>query len=733
MNEFIEQFIVESRELIEQALGTLSVLEQSPRDKERIDEIFRAFHTLKGSAGIVDFTAMEQAVHALESGLSEARSGADPISSQLIGNCVACLDQVSRWLDIMERTGELPADAQAQASAIVARIDSPDGPALGIATKTDTLESWVVNASSRHPEHKAQAKTAVQFTPAADCFFKGQDPLALIASLPGLLSVDMVPVNEWPPLDVLDPFECVSVLTALVDSSIDDARKHLGTHAEQCEFVSLSASGPEVLERRLSPSARKLLEAQIALVSNVDTQHFVGCVASAGIVAGNVLRHHGYDAVADLIVGATEESLRNNSPRQLEDQIRQALALRAEINVEPNIEQISTTAEALPRTLRIETERVDLLVRLTGELTVVKNAIGHAVKRKWSEPDAQLSALKEHHGVLERLIGELQKSVLGMRVLPLRTVLQRFPRVIREMSKSLGKPANIVIEGDHTEADKAIVEMLFEPLLHVVRNAMDHGVETAEVRTQKNKPAVATIHMRASRQGDHVIIEVADDGSGIDVERIRLVAKQRGIVAADVLEQITDEEAIDLIFAPGFTTASQVTELSGRGVGMDAVRMTVERIGGRVAIASRSSQGTTVTFTLPYSVMMTDVMSVEAGGQLYGIPLDAVVETLRVSLDKISAVGAAKVLVHRNRTIPVFELPKILQSQDSLQVENEVTVVVATIAGQWGGFQVDRLGDRLAVMLKPLDGLLANTPGIAGTTIMGDGRVLLVLDLAGVL
>ncbi len=237
--------------------------------------------------------------------------------------------------------------------------------------------------------------------------------------------------------------------------------------------------------------------------------------------------------------------------------------------------------------------------------------------------------------MLERLISELQASVLNMRVLPLRSVLQRFPRIVREMSLTVGKPLRLEIVGEDTEADKAIVEMLFEPLLHLVRNAIDHGVESAELRTARRKPAAAVLHIRAARQGDQVLIEIQDDGGGVDVDRVRQVAQDRGLVSPEHLGTMTEESIVELIFAPGFSTAAKLTELSGRGVGMDAVRVAVERVGGRVSIHSRQGLGTTIRILLPFSVMMTRVMTVEAGDQIFGIPLDAIVETIRVPRDSI--------------------------------------------------------------------------------------------------
>ena len=270
-----------------------------------------------------------------------------------------------------------------------------------------------------------------------------------------------------------------------------------------------------------------------------------------------------------------------------------------------------------------------------------------------------------------------------------------------------------------------------EPLLHVLRNGLDHGLEDASERAALGKPATATIHLRAERQGEHVVVEVEDDGRGVDVARVRDVAHQRGVAPEAAIAAMSDEEAISLIFSPGFSTANQVTDLSGRGVGMDVVRTTIERLGGRVSISSEPQRGTTVRFTLPFTVMMTQVLTVEAAGQVFGVPLEAVVETVRVGRNAISPVGAARAMVLRGRTLPVIDLAQALGDQ-ARPSEGDANVLIVAVAGQLGGLEVDRLGERMDVMLKPPEGLLAGIPGIDGTTLLGDGRVLVVLDLGTV-
>jgi len=611
MNEFLEQFVLESRELVEQATADLLALEKAPHDAARMDSVFRAFHTLKGGAGIVDFIAMEHAVHAAEDGLAAVRSGERTMTAALVGDCLACLDQVVQWLDAIDRTGELPASAAA--SAIIARFAS---------------------------------------------------------------------------------------------------------------------GAPQESARALSADGRSVLEAQVALLDAFTPQGWEGRVTSAARVAANVLASAGDGSWAELLQHAAETSMSARDPRVLREAIGKLLAGEAAA-VAPLAPHAPDT-EPTARTLRVDTARIDALVDLTGELTIARNAMGHAAKLIDTQAPALGALLKDPLASLHRLTAELQHAVLGMRVLPLDHVFQRFPRVLREISAELGKPASLVVEGGDTEADKVIVENLFEPLLHVIRNAIAHGIEPAAERAALRKPAVAAIHLAASREGDHVVVEVSDDGKGVDIARIREIALERGLFDAAALSAMSEEEIVDIVFEPGFSTAATVTGLSGRGVGMDAVRAAVRRLAGDVRIQTRAGSGTTIRFLLPFSVMITPIMVVGAGGQAFGIPLDAVVETLHIGAGNISAVGTAQVVVIRDRTIPLVSLATALALRQADPAEDQVTVVVTRVDGQYGALRVDRVGERMEVMMKPLEGLLAGMPALAGSTILGDGSVLLILDLAAV-
>jgi two-component system chemotaxis sensor kinase CheA len=585
--------------------------------------------------------------------------------------------------------------------------------------------------------------------------------LTLVAELPGILALELTPAQSWPPLEQFSPFECNLVITALLAASPDAAARGLQPVAGQLEICPIAAS-PNT-DMGISPDAHAVLQEQLMLAANDEVAGFAGRLGSAARVAVNVLRRAGlteaHRTLSDALNQAQGEGSGAAFISALQDLLAQTVAkpgaepssaaappTTTEVGASFDKAEDTAPRTQLVRSLRVDADRIDVLVNLTSELTVVKNAIGHSARlaREGADPDDLMRRLKDQHARLDRLVGELQRSVLGIRVLPLHHVFQHFPRLVREMAQDLGKSVRLVIEGQATEADKATVEALFEPLLHLLRNALDHGVEPAAERLAMGKSSSATVHLRATRDGDQVIVEVTDDGRGIDVANIRRKAARLGLAAEASLAEMPDQAVTDLIFSPGFSTASSVTAVSGRGVGMDAVRAAVLRLGGRVSVSSQAGAGTNVRITLPFTVMMLRVMTVDAGGQSFGIPIEAVVETTRMPRAHMTRLGAAEVVILRDRTVPVIRLGEILGlATCNAGTDADARLVVVSISGpngasedaaeQIGALEVDALGERIDVMLKPMDGLLAGVRGFAGTTLLGDGRVLIVLDLTELL
>ncbi len=722
MNEFLEQFQIEVRELTEQATDDLLLLEQAPGDRECLERVFRAFHTLKGSAGIVDFTAMSRAMHAAEELLTAVRNGGTEGSAALIGGCLACLEQVTQWLVEMAAADAVPAGADAMADRLITRLL---GPAADPPRATENAD-WVDRLCEAHPD-AGSASLAIRYVPSADCFFHGDDPLALLAAMPGLRALEVLPVRPWAPLDSYDPFACNIVIRALADATPEQAAAHFsGVRGE----VALAPIAPAA-NSSLAEQAIAVLRAQVTMLQHATGEDLGVRLAAAGRVAGNVLRHSGQVSQARVVAAALADATETLDATPLLAALQHLLQPPSQPVAQPDAAPRRPTAAG---TLRVDANRIDAIVRVVGELTVVKNALGHValLARAGHDPATVAASLSREQLLLDRLTTQLQRSVLEIRVLPMRHSFRRFPPLVRDLATRLGKQVRLEISGEATEADKTVVEALFEPLLHVLRNTLDHGIEAVAGRVAAGKPAVARVGLHSRREGQNVIVEVSDDGAGLDIPAIRRRAEAQGALSSEAVTALSDQAAADLIFTAGLSTATEVTEVSGRGVGMNAVRTAIEQLGGRVAIDSRPGEGVTVRFTLPFSVVMTRVITLETAGQMFGVPFDAVTETLQLPRQHIQRIGATEAFVLRGRTVPLINLIEALGLTPDVargEPAASATLVVTALDGEPAAFEVDAFHEQLNVMLQPVGGLLAGVRGIAGTTLLGDGRVLIVLDL----
>jgi two-component system chemotaxis sensor kinase CheA len=374
-------------------------------------------------------------------------------------------------------------------------------------------------------------------------------------------------------------------------------------------------------------------------------------------------------------------------------------------------------------------------VNLAGELVVAKNALTHTANRLEQELGGNdlVKLVRRDRDAIERLVSELHGTVLQLRMVPLAQLFRSFPRLIRDVARQLDKKVTLVTSGETAEADKTIVDRLFEPLVHLVRNALDHGIENPDQRRAVGKSEVATISISANRLADRLVVEVADDGRGIEPEVIRRKASEKGLLPTDQLAAMTDDGIVDLVFAAGFSTASAVSDISGRGFGMDAVRAAVEQIGGHVTLQSKVGSGTMVRLDLPMTIAMSRIMVVETGGQLFGISMDAVSETVRVTPDRISRIRNNVGFVLRDRVVPIVSLAERMKLPEPTKDAPARLVIVLEAGGRIAALEIDAIRDRLEVVLKPMQGLLAGARGYAGTTLLGNGEVLLVLDVKEIL
>jgi len=376
---------------------------------------------------------------------------------------------------------------------------------------------------------------------------------------------------------------------------------------------------------------------------------------------------------------------------------------------------------------------VDRLMNLIGELVVSKNGLPYLAVRAESQFGVrELSReIKSQYSIINRIADEMQDAIMQVRMMAVSFVFQRFPRLVRDISRKLGKEVQLVLEGEQTEADKNIIESLADPLMHIVRNSLDHGLETSEVRLAAGKPATGKLTIRAAQEADRVVIEIIDDGKGIDPAVIKQKAYEKGIIDEATLERIGDQEAINLIFAAGLSTASVISDLSGRGVGMDVVRSAVEKINGSVVLHSEVGKGTTIRISLPLSMAVTQVMIVESDRQLFGVPMDHVIETVRVPRSAVHTIKQSETAVLRGRVVPLKSLNSLLGIAASPQAnsDDELAVLLVQAGNAELGLVVDGFQATIGVIQKPLGGFLSNLSAYSGSALMGDGSVLMILNI----
>jgi two-component system chemotaxis sensor kinase CheA len=761
-----EQFVTEARELIRQATDDLIALERQGASAERIDGVFRAFHTLKGSAGMVELPAMSMTLHAAEDLLAGIRNGTLELGTEIVDAALACLDQVSRWVDDFENAGALPSRAGGDARAMAARLRSPlpgstvrrpllPVPGSRTSESSSPLPEWVLRliagerfALASRMRQAPSAATAICYQPIPGCFYMGDDPLQLMRQIPELLTFRVEPCGPIPPLAELDPYACNLRLQALSAGDPEEIAGIFRLVPDQVEIIRIPPQGLDAAAPGKPDDhtlIKAIIEAQRELLRVPGTAaDFAGRAGAAARVAENALRYGQQPHVADEVKRAGALALAKGHAGPLLSALEQALIAAADMpsteTAPGNRQSGATTAgpstRAVDRVLRVGEAKIDSLVNLAGELVVARNALLYStgqVERTLGGGELVMS-IQRDRDTIDRLVSDLHGTILQLRLVPIAQLFGSFPRLIRDLARQLNKNVVLTTRGETTEVDKTILDRLFEPMVHLVRNACDHGIEDREQRRSAGKSEVATISIAASRVGDRLVLEIADDGRGIDPIMVRRKAAEKRLLPTEELADLTDQAVVDLVFSPGFSTASAVSDISGRGIGMDVVRTAIEQIGGRVSLKSQVGAGTAVRLDLPTTIAMSRIMVVEAGGQLFGIAMDVVSETLRIAPQQVSRIKQNDGFVLHDRVIPIISLAELMslprQPQDAAAAR---LLVVVEAAERIAAFEIDAIRDRLDVVLKPMHGLLAGARFYAGTTLLGNGKVLLVLDVKEIL
>ncbi len=513
--------------------------------------------------------------------------------------------------------------------------------------------------------------------------------------------------------------------------------------------TSPDKEGPQRPSSQDIPLALELLHTQLKILE-VPTEEDIeeGRKASIKEVCQKVLAFLGRDDVFREIEKSLEmDEVDISHLRALVDEVERSFSLSPGAPEEKSLpkdkEKVSSRKQQIkthhpPKTeikvLKVDQGKIDTLMELVSELVVAKNSLPYLARRAEEVfGNREMSKdLKIQYATINRICEDLQNAVMQIRMVPVSHTFQRFPRLVRDLSRKLNKKINLVLEGEDTRADKTVIEDLAEPLVHLIRNSIDHGIEMPEDRKAKGKPEKGTIVLRALQLEDQILIEVEDDGRGISIEKVKQKAYEKGLVSEEELDKLSEEQALQLLFAPGFSTAEQVSDLSGRGVGMDVVRTMVENLGGSVKIISREGKGTTVQLALPLSMAVTRVLMVEANNELFGVPIENVAETVKIPREEVKFVKRRETIVLRDRLVPIYYLKDILglngNGDKDTAIEDEVAILIIQLKSSEFGIVVDKFHEGIDIVLKPLEGIMEKYTLYSGATLLGDGRVLLVLN-----
>ena len=707
IDQALQTFIAEARELLQDMEDSLLRLESDPQDADTIGAIFRAAHTIKGSAGLFGLDPVVSFTHIVENVLDRVRDGTVAIAGDLVAVLLESCDHMLDLVNIVaDQGGQLDDATLARESGLRTRLQAYQG---GTGAGQDSHAPVAVEAemplqaSGGGPVGADNWHISLRFGP--DVLKNGMDPLSFLrylATLGEIVSVTTLP-DAMPPAAEMDAESCYlgfeidlksdadkATIAGVFEFVREDSFIHiLPPHSKVEEYTELIRSLPEH-ETRLGD----ILVATGALTQQ-ELEDGLSAQQSCSRPDGSTT------PLGEILV----------EQRSVEQEVVQA-ALDKQT-------QARDSKSKENRYVRVHADKLDELINLVGELVIAGAGANLLAQR------AKDGALQEATSTMSRLVEEIRDGALRLRMVPIGDTFNRFQRVVRDVSKDLGKDIDLVITGADTELDKTVVEKIGDPLMHLVRNAMDHGIESPERRLIAGKPAKGTLRLNAYHDSGSIVIEIADDGGGLNRDRILQKAWERGIVSPN--QNLTDQEVYNLIFEAGFSTAEAVTNLSGRGVGMDVVKRNIAALRGTVDLDSEEGKGTTVRIRLPLTLAIIDGFLVGVGKSGYVVPLDMVLECVELSEADRKAAAERSYLNLRGEVLPFVLLREHFEIEGAgARREN---VVVVHYAGQKAGLVVDELLGEFQTVIKPLGKLFSNLRGISGSTILGSGEVALILDV----
>ncbi|MBU2515367.1 chemotaxis protein CheA [bacterium] len=680
----IATFREEAVERLSELEEIMLELEDNPENPELIGAAFRALHTIKGSGGMFGFTEIESFTHAIENVYDQVRDGGIPVTAELIALTLAAHDQIRKMLDPAEQSVE-EIQKREEISASFRNMLAKKGPEANPVKKE-------TNPGKNLPSEPLTFR--IRFKPAADIFTFGTNPLLLLEELRELGDCFAVGhTDDMPPLEEMDPEQCYTAWDIILTTD-------RGLNAIQDVFIFVEDS---------SVLSIKVVESDDEFEQETTGRKLGEILVDRGDIKQEVLKQF-LDKYEKIGQKMEKEGL------VAPDKIQSALAEQKHVRSLKDSRKKSDTIQ----NLRVPSDKLDKLVDLVGELVTGQARLSQLAQDK---NDPSLVSVAEE---IERLTAELRDNTMSVRMLNFGTTFNKFKRLIRDLSRELGTEADLTTAGGDTELDKTVIDQLNDPLIHILRNSMDHGIEFPEDRQAAGKPQKGTIHLSAEYSGAHVLIKVRDDGAGLDSETIRNKAVERGLIASDSKQ--TEREIFALVFEPGFSTAKAVTNVSGRGVGMDVVKKTIESMRGSVEIESKKGKGSTITIKLPLTLAIIDGLLVEVGGDYFVIPLAAVEECVELSKQDVARHHGRHITRVRGQIVPYIRL------RDQFEINGNKPdieqIVITEIDKHRIGFVVDHVIGQHQTVIKNLNKIYKNVETISGATIMADGNVALIIDIS---
>ena len=691
VSQYLEIFLDETREHLQSLNTEILNLEQDPENEDTINEIFRAAHSLKGMAGTMGYKRMQTLTHDMENVFSEVRNGTIKIKSHMIDILFQCLDALEEYTTNIQESSDEGTNENEALIKLLNDCLKPDGDA----------------AAEEEAGKTTEPETAVQPS-ASDS--KWND----------------IPLDEAQ-RHVLGEAQkqgkkIYGVTVKVQESCILKAARSFLVFKAVEELGEIAISSPSVQDIE---DEKFDLDFTIIVITESSLEEILSSVKSVSEIE---------DAVgAEMVIGEAPEETPEQETKEpkIAVQPQTPPATKKEAPAKP-----AQTGAAKPekkgnskavgnRTVRVDIEKLDVLMNLVSELIIAKNSLVSASTQNVSGSNAAVDSQIEY---LENVTTSLHESVMKVRMVPIESVVNKFPRMIRDLTKKLNKKMELHMSGEETELDRTVVDEIGDPLMHLLRNSADHGLESAEIRAERGKPEVGSIYLDAYQDGNNVVIEVRDDGNGIDVEKVRNKAIERGTVTQEQAVNMSDKEIIDLLFLPSFSTAKEVTDVSGRGVGLDVVKSKIEMLGGEVEVKTRLGEGSTWTIRLPLTLAIIQALMVEVGGEKYAISLNSVTTLENIAPSDVKLVQSEEVIHLRGSVIPLVRLNEVLDIESTRKENENMVVAIVKKGDKQAGLVVDKLMGQQEIVIKSLGKFIGKSKLISGATILGDGEVALILD-----